>query len=77
VVCPVEVISIGAFSGVLISPCTNPALANRPASNKTSDRMANATVLHQSPPEKAKPLQTGENAAVRLPSGGFAFPASF
>src|SRR6266705_5727268 len=60
VVWPVEVISIGAFSGVLNSPRTKPALANRPASNKTSDRMANATVLHQSPPAKPKPLLTRE-----------------
>jgi hypothetical protein len=42
-------------------------------SKKTSDRMATATVLHQSPPAKAKPLQTGENAAVRR----IAFPRGF
>jgi hypothetical protein len=42
VVAPVDVISIGAFSGVLISPRLKPALARREASNKTGVRMADA-----------------------------------
>src|SRR5262245_13160373 len=42
VVSPVEVISIGAFSGVLISPLIKPALARRVASSKTGFRMADA-----------------------------------
>jgi hypothetical protein len=42
VVSPVDVISMGAFSGVLISPWIKPALAKRVAINKTCVRMAHA-----------------------------------
>src|SRR6476660_8637631 len=66
VVCPVEVISIGAFSGVFNSPCIQPAVASRPAIKKTSDRMAKATVLHQSPPAKLKPLTQEINRSQAL-----------
>jgi hypothetical protein len=38
----VDVISIGTFCGVFISPLTKPALANTAASNKTRVRMAHA-----------------------------------
>src|SRR6266542_4428686 len=58
VVSPVEVISIGAFSGVLISPQIKPALAKKAASNKTSVRMRTPKVLHQKLPAKPKPLHT-------------------
>ena len=51
---PVEVISMGAFSGVLISPWIKPALAKRVAINKTSVRMAHAERTAQEPPCKAK-----------------------
>src|SRR6266516_594596 len=42
VVSPVDVISIGAFSGVLIVPFIEPALARRATSKKTGFRMADA-----------------------------------
>src|SRR5262245_30413957 len=53
VVCPVEVISIGPFSGVFI-PCIKPALANKPASNKTSGRMAKTKGTAAKSPCKGK-----------------------
>ena len=53
---PVEVISMGAFSGVLISPRIKPALAKRVAINKTSVRMADAERTAQRLPAKLKPL---------------------
>src|SRR5436190_3397467 len=69
VVWPVDVISIGAFSGVLISPYIKPALANTPASNKPSDRMANAKRTAANCPCKAKTSQPAEilpPGAVRI-----------
>jgi hypothetical protein len=42
VVSPVEVISTGAFSGVLIAPVMKPALERRATSNRTGFRMADA-----------------------------------
>src|SRR5204862_3160109 len=65
VVCPVEVISIGAFSGVFISPWIKPALANRPASKKTSDRMANAKRTAAKSPCKGKTAYNAVNTAAR------------
>src|SRR5215468_3119167 len=54
VVCPVDVISIGPFSGVFISPCIKPPVANRPASKKTSDRMASPKRTAAKSPCKGK-----------------------
>src|SRR5215471_14751036 len=63
VVCPVEVISIGPFSGVFI-PCTKPALANRPASKKTSSRMVNAKGTAANCPCKGKTACNAGNTAA-------------
>ena len=54
VVSPVEVISIGAFSGVLIAPWIKPALAKRVAINKICVRMAHAERTAPEAPCKAK-----------------------
>src|SRR5437867_4994831 len=54
VVSPVEVISIGAFSGVFISPQIKPALEKRATSNKTSVRIADAKGTAPKAPCKAK-----------------------
>jgi hypothetical protein len=54
VVSPVEVISIGAFSGVLISPRIKLALAKKVAIKKTSVRMAHAERTAPEAPCKGK-----------------------
>jgi hypothetical protein len=61
VVSPVDVISIGAFSGVLISPWIKPALAKRVAINKTRVRMAHAerTALEARCKAKSTPRNKG------------------
>jgi hypothetical protein len=50
----VDVISIGTFCGVFISPLTKPALASIAASNKTSVRMAHVERTVAKPSCKAK-----------------------
>ena len=57
VVSPVEVISMGAFSGVLDRSWIKLALAKRVAINKTSVRMAHAERTAQGLPAKLKALQ--------------------
>jgi hypothetical protein len=61
VVSPVDVISIGAFSGVLISPWIKQALAKRVAINKTCVRMAHAerTALEARCKAKSTPRNKG------------------
>src|SRR5436190_498975 len=55
VVCPVEVISMGAFSGVLISPLTKLAPVTRAARSRSSFRMADAEgITQQTPSAKQK-----------------------
>src|SRR5213595_2817128 len=53
---PVEVISIGAFWRVLISPLPKPAPARRMTSNKAGFRMAVPKVPQQALPAKSKAL---------------------
>jgi hypothetical protein len=50
----VEVISIGTFSGVLISPRIKLALAKRATNNKSGVRMADAEGTAPKAPCKAK-----------------------
>src|SRR5213082_2227908 len=64
VVSPVDVISIGTFSGVLISPLTKPMLARRAEINKTGFRIAAPNVPQQSLPAKPKAVCTEANAAA-------------
>src|SRR5947199_5584961 len=55
VVCPLDVISMGAFSGVLISPLTKLAPATRAARSRSSFCMADAEgITQQTPSAKSK-----------------------